>query len=138
MLRVSEDELEFRGDKRFLFGAPFSGVGFALYPNGQLSMETPYVDGWAEGLCREWHENGQLASERVVSRGRSNGHYLEWRQTGEIKVRAKYELGIELEYNEWSETGELITSRKMDPTAPNSQYPILVKFRQIYGAEANS
>ena len=38
----------------------YSGIGFEVYPNGNLKYESNFKDGRYHGLQKGWHENGQL------------------------------------------------------------------------------
>ena len=75
--RVLYDELTNKGtgEKPIMYfeGALFNGVGFGVYPDGQLQYENRFKNGVLDGLARSWHRNGQSESanfkdgERVVT-----------------------------------------------------------------------
>jgi len=65
-------------------GAPFSGVLQYSYPNGNLQTEITYLNGYPEGVCREYYSNGQMMEERYIKYNLSYGHYREWDENGNL------------------------------------------------------
>ena len=65
--RVLYDELTNKGtgEKPIMYfeGALFNGVGFGVYPDGQLQYENRFKNGVLDGLARSWRRNGQSESE---------------------------------------------------------------------------
>jgi antitoxin component YwqK of YwqJK toxin-antitoxin module len=130
--RVNEDLLDYDDDLRTYEDEPFTGVGYARFPDGKLRSETSYRNGLPHGLVKKWDSSGRILSECECRRGMKYGRYREWHPNGCLKIDATYEWGIELSYSEWDEAGELLQTRVLDPNAPDSNYKILLKFRKIY------
>ena len=65
--RVLYDELTNKGTEEkpimYFEGALFNGVGFGVYPDGQLQYESRFKNGVLDGLFKTWYENGQLEFE---------------------------------------------------------------------------
>ncbi len=133
--RIEEDMLEFDDDVKCYNGVPFTGIGFEKYPNGNLKSETPYEDGFQSGTSREWYSTGQTMCELEWKKGARFSKRKCWYQNGVVKSVSNYEWGIELNYKEYNEKGELVTDRELDPNSPDSQYAVLLKFRQVYGEQ---
>jgi antitoxin component YwqK of YwqJK toxin-antitoxin module len=54
------------------------------YSNGQLSWETPYVNGERHGISRGWHENGQLMYETPWLNGQRHGIRRHWNEDDKL------------------------------------------------------
>ncbi|VTS04904.1 toxin-antitoxin system YwqK family antitoxin [Tuwongella immobilis] len=113
-MTIDEDDLDLDEDVCLYQGQPFTGIVQALHPNGVIKRESPYLDGFAHGVCREWHSNGQLQREWVAIRGRIDGMETMWHENGQVKSVAIYLKGAELEYDEWNDAGLLVTHRELD------------------------
>jgi antitoxin component YwqK of YwqJK toxin-antitoxin module len=109
--RVDQDSLIF--SKRFTLkayynGKLFSGIGFTVYENGQLSSEQSYKEGKKDGLYKKWYENGQLNIEENYKEGKKDGLYKKWYYNSQIKREGSYKDG---EYDGlqrmWYENGQL-------------------------------
>lgn len=109
-VQFDEDRLDFDGDQRIYDGVPLTGVSFEEYPEGQLKNEIPFIDGFAEGFCREWYSNGQLKSERFLVHGLKDGKSTEWHENGAIKSVFECDHGFILRYEEWTAQGQMIVS----------------------------
>jgi antitoxin component YwqK of YwqJK toxin-antitoxin module len=118
----AEDELEFDGDILLYRGTPFTGTAQTTYPDGTLRSQRPYVEGFAEGVCREWHSNGQLSRDWLAVRGRTNGKKCEWHPNGTVKSIGYFCRGAELAYDEWDAEGTHIIERRLDPQSSLYKY----------------
>ena len=115
--RIDEEQLDWDDDVSVLNGVPYTGVGVMYYPDGSLEGEASYVDGFKEGVVREWHPNGKLRTEWFAERGRAEGKVTEWHQNGVVKSVGEYEFGVEIKFDEWDEAGELLQSRQIDESS---------------------
>ena len=65
--RVLYDELTNKGTEEkpimYFEGALFNGVGFGVYPDGQLFYENRFKNGVLDGLAKSWYRNGQFEGE---------------------------------------------------------------------------
>jgi antitoxin component YwqK of YwqJK toxin-antitoxin module len=130
--RVHEDNLHYENDALVLSGELFTGIGYADFSNGELRREVHYVNGFPEGLCREWHENGQISKEWLAERAVAPSKTTEWYENGQIKSLSLREHGVELEYKEWSQDGELVVERALVEGSPMHQ--VLLRMRQLKDA----
>lgn len=113
-MTIDEDDLDLDEDVCLYQGQPFTGMVQAFHPDGVMKKESPYSDGFEQGLCREWYSNGQLKREWHAVRGVAVGKVREWHENGQVKSVAIYLKGAELEYDEWSNAGLLVTHRELD------------------------
>ena len=103
-MRIDEDSIFFDDDQLAWYqGKLYTGIAYSLYPDGSLARETQYVDGYQEGPERTWGKQGQLLSESRYHRNVLHGDLHEWYEDGSVKIRAKYEYGVELEHDSWAE-----------------------------------
>lgn len=130
--RVEGDDLEWEGQLQTWNGKPFTGVELWRFPNGALESETTYKDGLVDGLSRTWDEHGQLRSQFTCRLGAMHGNCKKWHANGQLAEDGNYEWGVRLDEKEYNEQGGLVSEFTIDPSDPDSQYPILEKFRQAY------
>jgi antitoxin component YwqK of YwqJK toxin-antitoxin module len=90
---VDIEDLDTDEDMTLHRGVPFTGTTQAFYSNGSRWLECPHVDGFEQGLCREWYNNGRLKCEWFAIRGRSNGTKTEWHENGQVKSVGTYLKG---------------------------------------------
>jgi antitoxin component YwqK of YwqJK toxin-antitoxin module len=131
--RVDGDDLEWEGQLQTWNGAPFNGIEEWRYANGALESETAYKDGLSDGLARTWDEHGQLRSQFSCRLGAMHGNCKKWHANGQLAEDGTYEWGVRVDEKTYDEAGRLISEFKIDPNYPNSQYPLLLKFREAYG-----
>ena len=65
-----------------------------FHPNGQLSEETPYVDGRIEGVQRHYFENGQLKDETPFVAGQYEGVAKSYYPSGVLGTEAPYSAHV--------------------------------------------
>ena len=92
-LQVDVEELDFEQGWAMYKGILFTGVAFECWPDGRLSWEMPYRDGYAHGTEREWYPSGQLKLQREVVAGVVHGTAHEWAEDGHLVVEAVYDRG---------------------------------------------
>jgi antitoxin component YwqK of YwqJK toxin-antitoxin module len=61
---------------------PFCGYRYGLYANGDTASITPYYEGRANGLAREWYQNRQLKETRWYVNGEKTGEHRGWWPNG--------------------------------------------------------
>ncbi len=130
--RVDGDDLEWEGQLQTWNDVPFTGIEVWRFPNGAVESETTYKDGLTDGLARTWDEHGQLRAQFACRLGAMHGNSKKWHPNGQLAENGQYEWGVRLEEKTYDEQGRLIDDFKIDPADPNSQYPILLKFREAY------
>lgn len=99
MLRIPDEELELMptmapwGGGRFSYNdAPFTRVSYEYFHNTQtLAYEAEYVDGYVEGLQREYHSNGQKKSEWYSKDGYVFNYVKEWDEQGNLIYHVEYD-----------------------------------------------
>ncbi|NWJ95889.1 MAG: hypothetical protein HXX20_08915 [Chloroflexi bacterium] len=108
-MRVDENQIEMSEDYLiYLFnGEPFTGVGYELYPSGNLWTEQTYKDGILEGSTREWFPSGQLKSETHLENGGTHSVSRSWYVSGQLESEKYYEYGILIYSLEWNENGQV-------------------------------
>jgi antitoxin component YwqK of YwqJK toxin-antitoxin module len=128
-MRVSLELLEYDDDVRTLDGKPFTGIGFDVYPDGQLRSEVPYIEGFAEGIYREWHPNGVLKEEWQACHGCAEGIVKTWHDNGVIRSEEEVQFGAELAFDEWDREGRHIASRRIDEKSELFKYLLVMRSR---------
>lgn len=99
MLRIPLDNLDVMptpapwGAGRWSYnGIPFTGVTYEYWHNTQiLNNESEHVDGYIEGLQREYHQNGQLKSEYYSKNGHVYRYVKEWNENGNLVYHVEYD-----------------------------------------------
>ena len=78
------------------------------FSNGQLSLQTTYIDGKLDGEYTEWYEDGQLATQTTYVDHKLHGEYKRWYKNGKLFKQIFY-LNDKRhgEYKEWWENGQL-------------------------------
>ena len=95
--RVLIDDLTYKVSKDLMYyeGELFSGIGYDIHSNGQLSKEINYTDGKIHGSYKEWYSNGQLSVEYNINKeGKRDGFWREWYENGQLLHEAKYKDGV--------------------------------------------
>jgi antitoxin component YwqK of YwqJK toxin-antitoxin module len=130
--RVDGDGLEWEGQVQTWNGEPFTGIEVWRFPNGAIESESTYKDGFKDGLSRTWDEHGQLRSQYTCRIGAAYGNSKKWHANGQLAEDSNYEWGVRLDEKNYDEQGVLISEFTMDPSDPDSQYSILLKFKDAY------
>lgn len=99
MLRILDEELDLMpapapwGAGRWSYnGTPFTGVTYEYWPNTQiLNNESEYVDGYEEGLQREYHQNGQLRLEYYKKDDFVYNYMKKWDEQGNLIYHVEYD-----------------------------------------------
>jgi hypothetical protein len=91
--------------------APFTGVAYALHPDGTLAGETPYLEGCMHGHSVAFHSNGRLSRDTTMRHARFVGDNLAWWPEGTLRLHRL--CGQHPVYREWrwNRAGVLIAQR---------------------------
>jgi antitoxin component YwqK of YwqJK toxin-antitoxin module len=130
--RVEGDDLEWEGQLQTWNDEPFTGIEVWRFPNGAIESEATYKAGLRDGLLRTWDERGQQRSQLMCRLGALHGNCKKWHANGQLAEDGNYEWGVRVDEKEYNAQGALINEFAIDPTDPNSQYGILLKFREAY------
>ncbi|UZX01722.1 hypothetical protein F8G81_03130 [Arthrobacter sp. CDRTa11] len=130
--RVEGDDLEWEGQLQTWNDEPFTGIQVWRFPNGAIESETTYKDGLSDGLSRSWDEQGQLRAQFTCRLGAMHGNRKKWHANGQLAEDGNYEWGVRIDEKEYNGQGALISEFTLDPADPDSQYGILLKFREAY------
>ncbi|WP_055076247.1 toxin-antitoxin system YwqK family antitoxin [Pseudanabaena sp. 'Roaring Creek'] len=116
LLRVDYDLLEPSDDFliEFYEGIPFTGIAYENHLNGSLLSETPFTNGYKNGIEREWSESGILIEEVNLEDNQANGLLHKWHCNGQLKCEGMFEMGVCLWMKEWDETGNLTRDYVID------------------------
>ena len=63
------------------------------HPNGQLCIETNYVEGVQKGLKRIWYETGQKRFEGYIENNQYVGDYKIWYKNGQLREEKEVKDG---------------------------------------------
>ncbi len=92
-----------RSELKYEFGIPV-GSYIKYYKSKNKEIETPYVSGKIDGICREWYESGNIRIEYTCVSDMKDGYYREYYETGQKKLECVFiediQEGEEIEYNE--------------------------------------
>lgn len=130
--RVHADNIEYGDeDAMFMDGKLFTGVAYEVYDNGQVREETSYVNGYENGLCRDWYRNGQLKEEHVALPGRPADLSTGWHEDGALSYVIKREFGVRVSHQAWDGHGKLLVDEQLEPGSAN--HTELLKLRETGG-----
>lgn len=90
---VAYASLEFRDNRFFLDGVPFTGRAFQDHANGQRQGEMDFVEGRLHGVVREWYEDGTQSTETHFANGERHGANTYWNEDGSILKEQVWEDG---------------------------------------------
>lgn len=80
------------------------------YPNGNIRIETPYVENLKHGVQKEFYQDGNLKRETPYEKDRRQGIVKEYYENGTLKKETPYENGyIEGFVKEYHSNGNLAT-----------------------------
>lgn len=87
-----------------LKGKPYTGKTYAFFPQtNTISHEYNLLNGYQEGIQRQWYQNGHLMSEQNFSNNIPHGKCLEWHENGVLRFEGEYNMGKRIwskSYNE--------------------------------------
>jgi antitoxin component YwqK of YwqJK toxin-antitoxin module len=124
-MRINFDELDFTDELHTWKGHPFTGIACEYNDQGKLISEVPFVEGFKEGVEREWYPSGQLRREKHLRGAGLHGVLREWFETGQLQIEAYYEYAILVKKKEWDENGKLILKKHISEN--DALYEVLKK-----------
>lgn len=91
-------------------GQPFTGIVYALLPNGKDTATVMcFADGKEDGEWRRYFANGQLMERRYFERGKKAGTYTAWWPNGRQRLLYHFANGeYEGTCRDWNDKGLLI------------------------------
>ena len=114
---ISGDNVEWLDIILCIDRIPITGMTYEHYENGQMAFEGGFVNGFSEGVHRDWYRNGNLKALAEVKHGTSYGFKIQFHESGCVKCIGHYEYGATLDEKEWSEEGELIRDYNVNDDA---------------------
>ena len=96
----------------FYEGALFSGVGYAVYSNGQMRFEVNLKDGRLDGFYKAWYSNGQLKAVRYYKMGRMDGFVRHWYDNGQMRYEYFMKDGHGAGARTWDKNGRQLLGAK--------------------------
>lgn len=115
MLRINTDDLIFfewapDGEPRLSYnGNPFTGLALKLGEKSILKSESEYVNGYREGIQKEFYSSGQTSTIYTRKWSRYHGPDLEWHPNGVLKSENIWEFGHKISGKTFDENGNLIS-----------------------------
>ena len=114
---ISGDNVEWLDIILCIDRIPITGMTYEHYDNGKMASEGEFVNGFTEGVQRDWYRNGNLKELSEFKHGSGYGFSIEFHESGRVKYVGHYEYGARLDEKEWSEDGELIRDYNVNDNA---------------------
>lgn len=93
--------------------APFSGLCYELYPNGNVHGYSYYNDGYKEGEDVDFYDNGAISKYTNYNKADSTALIINWFRNGTIsKIMELSNHGRHKKYIEYNENGKVITQNE--------------------------
>ena len=93
--------------------APFSGLCYELYPNGNVHGYSYYNDGYKEGEDVDFYDNGAISKYTNYNKADSTALIINWFRNGTIsKIMELSNHGRHKKYIEYDENGKVITQNE--------------------------
>lgn len=104
---IQADDVDWDDDQRLLYeGVPFTGEAVTYNWLDEVTSLASYVDGFREGVQREWYDGEELKAELTVHKGRVVGAAREWHPNGQLAREQPFdERGLPAEERRWDEDG---------------------------------
>lgn len=103
IIKVKEEELEFididgGGIPIYHYqGNPFTGVVVDyFFGTNKIAGETEYVNGYQEGVERNYYENGNIEYECYKKNNKLHGIYRDWDQQGNLLSTTEWKDGVKM------------------------------------------
>lgn len=88
-------------------GEPFTGKSLLYHDNGEMRNETPYVNGFREGLSKTWYESGKKWWVTEYKKGKAHGNHTSWHENGKKSTQAEFKNdALDGNYKSWHENGK--------------------------------
>jgi antitoxin component YwqK of YwqJK toxin-antitoxin module len=137
MMRVLHDDLEYEPTDGLYYydNTPFTGMVYAIYPDGSMEYEGEYREGVSWGVTKEWYPEGQLAYESTCRNGGLHGIERRWHNNGVLASESTGEYGILVRKQQWNEQGKLTEEYQLREDNPD--WKKILELRQKYGDETS-
>jgi antitoxin component YwqK of YwqJK toxin-antitoxin module len=117
--KIDIKELDFLQDDLGIWyytlnNVPYTGCAYQIYPNNVQASENNFLNGYKEGIQKQWYQNGQLLIVQSFLNNVPNGKCLEWHENGVLRFEAEYDRGEKLWSKSYNEKGELIKQYPLD------------------------
>ena len=91
---VRYDELFYRNERFYHNNsdAPFSGIAYDYWGNGQTWVEKPFINGKEHGWSTTWYDDGRKSSWGESFDGEQIGEWAYWNWDGDAYVRSSGDL----------------------------------------------
>jgi len=103
-IRVTEEKLEFvnidgGGIPIYIYkGKPFTGIIVDYFFNSEIvAGETEYINGYQEGVDREYYESGKIKNEFNSKNNKLHGVCKKWDEEGNLISTTNWENGIKID-----------------------------------------
>ena len=91
---IDYDELDWKDQRFFYKGNPFTGTTFSYHDDGEtLRKKGTMRNGVYHGVYREWWENGQMQTETNFTKGIRHGDNTYWDKDGSLIKEQVYDMG---------------------------------------------
>jgi len=87
---------------------PYTGCAIQYYPNGIMTAESNFVNGYQEGIQKIWFQNGQLKIQFEMMNNINHGIVRSWFENGSLKYEAEYNMGEIIWSKKYNEEGNII------------------------------
>ncbi|EWM15734.1 toxin-antitoxin system YwqK family antitoxin [Kutzneria sp. 744] len=107
---IQTDEVAWDDDQRLLHrGELFTGEAVTYNWLDEVTSLATYVDGFRDGVQREWYDGEEPKSEMTVHNGRVVGTAREWHPNGQLAKEQRFgEDGLLTSETLWDEDGQPI------------------------------
>jgi hypothetical protein len=135
MERVPSEDIEegFPDNRCYHDGVPFTGIGYSLYPTGELESECAYRDGIEDGLSRQYRPDGGLVESGQWSAGHREGLWRSWHLNGVLASEEFCHFGCPLARVRWDEEGRVVEDFVLAKTDP--RYQQMLVQREIFNRD---
>lgn len=89
--------------------APFTGLLYELYPNGNILGYSFYKDGYEEGTNVDFYDNGRVSKYSSFDKDSNKTLIIKWFRNGKISgVTELTDHGLHKKFIEYDENGNII------------------------------
>jgi hypothetical protein len=89
--------------------APFTGLLYELYPNGNILGYSFYKDGYEEGTNVDFYDNGRVSKYSSFDKDSNKTLIIKWFRNGQISgVTELTDHGLHKKFIEYDENGNII------------------------------
>lgn len=103
ILRVKDEDLEFIGIDGggipiyHYQGKPFTGIIVDYFTGSNIvAGETEYINGYRDGVDREYYENGKIQYEFNSKNNKLHGICKDWDENGNLLSTSEWKDGVKI------------------------------------------